>query len=77
MVVAKKGFNVADAFTFTQHDDKTFWRKKHNAGNARNEARNECIKKAMKGRKFGDKDAVRSAFSAAAKQCAGVGRNAR
>lgn len=70
--MAKKGIDMASQFKFMNKDGKMFLRKAHNAGNSRNEARNHCIAQAMRGHHFGSKEAVRSAFTAAAKQCAGA-----
>jgi len=67
--MAKKGINFADSFSMTTVGDRTFFRKRHNDQSGKTKMRQECIKKEMQGKHYGDRKSVQQALAAASRRC--------
>jgi hypothetical protein len=67
--MAKKGINFADAYGMTTIDGRTFFRKRHNHQSGKTKARQDCIKRQMQGKHYGDRKSVQQALAAASRNC--------
>jgi hypothetical protein len=68
--MAKQGIDLADVYEPYVEHGKVFLRKRHDHLSPAHRRYDDCVRRAMKGRRYADAQAVRTAFRESAQDCA-------